>query len=76
MTQDTKAKKLIAYSSTFVSTNLETSARPSPRVRSPTENHESVQDFQRGSSSPYMRSNTIGERFMVKEESSSAGTRP
>ncbi|GBO05403.1 hypothetical protein AVEN_261329-1 [Araneus ventricosus] len=33
------------------------SARPSPRVRSPTENHEPAQDFQRGSSSPapYMR---------------------
>ncbi|GBN79962.1 hypothetical protein AVEN_251892-1, partial [Araneus ventricosus] len=33
------------------------SARPSPRVRSPTENHESALDFQRGSSSPapYMR---------------------
>ncbi|GBN86013.1 hypothetical protein AVEN_95512-1, partial [Araneus ventricosus] len=28
------------------------SARPSPRVRSPTENHEPAQDFQRGSSSP------------------------
>ncbi|GBO44590.1 hypothetical protein AVEN_151140-1, partial [Araneus ventricosus] len=35
------------------------SARPSPKVRSPTEN------------------NTIGERFMVKEESAaSVGTRP
>ncbi|GBN84878.1 hypothetical protein AVEN_199116-1 [Araneus ventricosus] len=33
------------------------SARPSRRVRSPTENHEPAQDFQRGSSSPapYMR---------------------
>ncbi|GBO32871.1 hypothetical protein AVEN_32708-1 [Araneus ventricosus] len=32
-------------------------ARPSPRVRSPTENHEPAQDFQRGSSSsaPCMR---------------------
>ncbi|GBL79419.1 hypothetical protein AVEN_92597-1 [Araneus ventricosus] len=28
------------------------SARPSPRVLSPTENHELAQDFQRGSSSP------------------------
>ncbi|GBO27459.1 hypothetical protein AVEN_177238-1 [Araneus ventricosus] len=33
------------------------SARLSPRVRSPTENHEPTQDFQKGSSSPtpYMR---------------------
>ncbi|GBO00736.1 hypothetical protein AVEN_34922-1 [Araneus ventricosus] len=37
------------------------SARPSPRVRSPTENHEPAQDFQRGSSSPapYMRANGL-----------------
>ncbi|GBM66539.1 hypothetical protein AVEN_179163-1 [Araneus ventricosus] len=36
------------------------SARPSPRVRPPTENH-----------------NTIGERFMINEESAaSVGTRP
>ncbi|GBN42189.1 hypothetical protein AVEN_63986-1, partial [Araneus ventricosus] len=28
------------------------SARPSPRVLSPTENHEPAQDFQRDSSSP------------------------
>ncbi|GBL90806.1 hypothetical protein AVEN_215543-1 [Araneus ventricosus] len=41
---------------------LQSSARPSPRVRSPTENHKSL---------------TIGERFMVKEESAaSVGTRP
>ncbi|GBN99351.1 hypothetical protein AVEN_4708-1, partial [Araneus ventricosus] len=41
------------------------SVRPSPRVRSPTENHEPVQDY------------TIGKRFMVKEESAaSVGTRP
>ncbi|GBM11710.1 hypothetical protein AVEN_75660-1 [Araneus ventricosus] len=33
----------------------QSSARPSPRIRSPTENHEPAQD--------------IGERFMVKEES-------
>ncbi|GBN88240.1 hypothetical protein AVEN_94542-1 [Araneus ventricosus] len=64
------------------------SARPSPRVRSPTENHEPEQDFQRGSSSPApnMRanglekiavSNTIGERVMLKEDSAtSVGTRP
>ncbi|GBM69309.1 hypothetical protein AVEN_112652-1 [Araneus ventricosus] len=32
--------------------NRHSSARPSPRVRSPTENHEPAQDFQRGSSSP------------------------
>ncbi|GBM18506.1 hypothetical protein AVEN_48739-1, partial [Araneus ventricosus] len=45
------------------------SARPSPRVRSPTENHEPAQDL--------AVSKTIGERFMVKEESaSSADTRP
>ncbi|GBN32236.1 hypothetical protein AVEN_155648-1 [Araneus ventricosus] len=31
---------------------LSSSARPSPRVLSPTENHEPAQDFQRGSSSP------------------------
>ncbi|GBM70907.1 hypothetical protein AVEN_238066-1 [Araneus ventricosus] len=37
------------------------SARPSPRVRSPTENHEPAQDFQRGSSSPapYMRADGL-----------------
>ncbi|GBN90439.1 hypothetical protein AVEN_203547-1 [Araneus ventricosus] len=39
--------------------------RPSPRVRSPTENHEPAQGFQRG------------ERFTVKEESAaSVGSRP
>ncbi|GBM55065.1 hypothetical protein AVEN_145128-1 [Araneus ventricosus] len=31
---------------------LKSSARPSPRVRSPTENHEPAQGFQRGSFSP------------------------
>ncbi|GBN84053.1 hypothetical protein AVEN_199422-1 [Araneus ventricosus] len=52
-------------------------AGPSPRVRSPAENHEPAQDFQRGSSSPDAVSDTIGERFMVKEESAaSVGTRP
>ncbi|GBL87399.1 hypothetical protein AVEN_118344-1 [Araneus ventricosus] len=37
------------------------SARPRPRVRSPTEYHEPVQDFQRGSSSPtpYMRADVL-----------------
>ncbi|GBM04591.1 hypothetical protein AVEN_93988-1 [Araneus ventricosus] len=37
------------------------SARPSPRVRSPIENHEPAQDFQRGSSSPppYMRADGL-----------------
>ncbi|GBO40613.1 hypothetical protein AVEN_109120-1, partial [Araneus ventricosus] len=45
------------------------SARPSPRVRSPTENHEPAQDL--------AVSKTIGERFMVKEESAdSVGIRP
>ncbi|GBO16291.1 hypothetical protein AVEN_173249-1 [Araneus ventricosus] len=54
--------------------------KPSPRVRSPTENHEPAQDFQRGSSSPapYMRADgleKIGERFLVKEErAASVGT--
>ncbi|GBM01919.1 hypothetical protein AVEN_269532-1 [Araneus ventricosus] len=43
---------------------LQSSARPSPRVRSPTENHEPAQYFQRD------------KRFMVKEESTaSVGTR-
>ncbi|GBM42876.1 hypothetical protein AVEN_245703-1 [Araneus ventricosus] len=53
---------------------LLSSARSSPRVHSPTKNHEPAQDLQRGSSSPtpYMRSNTIGERFMVKEESAAS----
>ncbi|GBL67527.1 hypothetical protein AVEN_116293-1, partial [Araneus ventricosus] len=38
-----------------------TSARPSPRVRSPTENHEPAQDFQRSSFSPapYMRADGL-----------------
>ncbi|GBN21701.1 hypothetical protein AVEN_201576-1 [Araneus ventricosus] len=46
--------------------NLGSSARPSPRVRSPTENHELAQDFQRGSSSPapYMRADGL-EKFGV-----------
>ncbi|GBN33301.1 hypothetical protein AVEN_44645-1, partial [Araneus ventricosus] len=37
------------------------SARPSPKVRSPTENHEPGQDFQRGPSSPapYMRADGL-----------------
>ncbi|GBN36039.1 hypothetical protein AVEN_122354-1 [Araneus ventricosus] len=37
------------------------SARPSPRLRSLTENHEPAQDFQRGSSSPapYMREDGV-----------------
>ncbi|GBO11864.1 hypothetical protein AVEN_212944-1, partial [Araneus ventricosus] len=55
------------------------SVRPSTRVRSSTENNEPSQDFQRGSTSPapYMKVNTIGERFMVKEESAAyVGTRP
>ncbi|GBM60948.1 hypothetical protein AVEN_192399-1 [Araneus ventricosus] len=59
---------------------MRSSARPSPRVRPPTENHEAAQDYQRGSSSPatYMRADgPIGERLMVKEESAaSVGTRP
>ncbi|GBO22237.1 hypothetical protein AVEN_153958-1, partial [Araneus ventricosus] len=49
------------------------SARPSPRIRSPTDNHEPAQDFHRDSSSPSLYS----ERFMVKEESAaSVVTRP
>ncbi|GBN42776.1 hypothetical protein AVEN_31613-1, partial [Araneus ventricosus] len=37
------------------------SARPSPRVHSPTENHEPAENFQRGSSSPatYMRADGL-----------------
>ncbi|GBN55716.1 hypothetical protein AVEN_47215-1 [Araneus ventricosus] len=39
----------------------ESSARSSPRVSSPTENHEPAQDFQRGSSppAPYMRADGL-----------------
>ncbi|GBM03319.1 hypothetical protein AVEN_256872-1 [Araneus ventricosus] len=41
--------------------SIQSSARPSPRVRSPTENHEPAQDFQRGPSSPapYMRADSL-----------------
>ncbi|GBM89794.1 hypothetical protein AVEN_175374-1 [Araneus ventricosus] len=40
---------------------LHIAVRPSPRVRSCTENHEPAQDFQRGSSSPapYMRADGL-----------------
>ncbi|GBN06245.1 hypothetical protein AVEN_105370-1 [Araneus ventricosus] len=41
--------------------NQRSSARPSPRVHPPTENHETANDFQRGSSTPalYMRADGL-----------------
>ncbi|GBM16690.1 hypothetical protein AVEN_217963-1 [Araneus ventricosus] len=50
-------QRVIGRSGSFDSS----SARPSPRVRSPTENHEPGQDCQRGSSSPapYTRTDSL-----------------